>query len=172
MKRQVVPDNFWDLTKLETGTLVYDMVKDGFRLLIMRGPAGWCCYIGVPTHSPLARLEYDDPALSDFDCHGGLTFSNDGDDVWRPAGWWYFGWDYGHAGDWSPIYDEAGINALSAFHKWKFSEIKAEIESAFPQMKELCKNIPKKDMIVESPNRQPVVRNGHKRLIRVRDENT
>ena len=170
MKRQAVPENYWDLARLENGTLVYDIIREGYRLLIMRGPAGWCCYIGVPLDSPLARMDYSDDVLSGFECHGGLTYANDGDDVWRPTGWWYFGWDYGHAGDWSPI-----IGYASAFHtgekKWKFSEIKAEMESAFTQMKELCKNIPKK-LVVEFQNRQPIVRNGHKRLIRVRDENT
>jgi hypothetical protein len=172
MKRQAVPENYWDLTKLEKGTIVYDVVKEGYRLLIMRGPAGWCCYIGVPLDSPLARMGYSDDALAGFECHGGLTYANDGDDVWRPTGWWYFGWDYGHAGDWSPIYDEAGIGGLSSHtgeKKWKFSEVKAQMESAFTQMKEICTNVPNR-LVVGFQNRQPIVRNGHKRMIRINEE--
>ncbi len=175
MERKIVPDNFWDLTKIEKGTILHDVVRDGYRLVIIRGPMAWCCYIGVPLDSPLAHLSYEDEAMSNFACHGGLTYAGVGDDIYRPAGWFYFGWDYGHAGDWSPTYEEVehlskrlGESLSSIFSdgtKWKFSEIKADLEAGFEQMKRLCEGLPK-PRTASAFKSLPLVRNGHKRLIR------
>lgn len=35
-------------------------------------------------------------------CHGGLTFGDEGDDEYRPKGWWWFGFDCAHSGDLLP----------------------------------------------------------------------
>jgi hypothetical protein len=107
-----VPDYFWDFTTLEVGTVVYDKVRNGFRLLIMRGPLSWCSYIGVNQDSPLAGLAYQAVELQGFECHGGLTYSGclappNGDIILHNiiegyvVGSWYLGWDYGHGGDWT-----------------------------------------------------------------------
>lgn len=37
-----------------------------------------------------------------FDVHGGLTYSAMGDGTLRPAGYWWFGFDCSHLGDYSP----------------------------------------------------------------------
>ncbi len=172
MKRQLVPDNFWDLTKIEKGTILHDVVKDGYRLLIVRGPMAWCCYVGVPLGSPLAHLSYEDEAVSNIECHGGLTYAGGGDDIYRPTGWHYFGWDYGHAGDWNPALVEFEKQSgrlgeiLPSLHegekKWKLSEVKADLEAGFEQIKGICESLPKPRTFKSLP----LVRNSHKRLIR------
>lgn len=146
MKRKVVRDDFWDLRKLDLGTVVYDVIIESFRLIIMRGPAGWCSYIGVPFESPLAELPYESDLVSGFECHGGLTFAAPGDDL-RPEGWYYFGWDYGHGGDWTVYSDEMrrdptdrrniGGSLSRAGRKWTFGEVKYDIEEGFLRMKEI-----------------------------------
>ena len=152
MKYQVVSDDFWDLRELEYGTIVYDTVKDWtislLRLLIMRGTMSWCSYIGVALDSPLSGLSYQDDILSGFSCHGGLTFAGEGDDINRPAGWYYFGWDYGHGGDWTSIAKRAVVSLFAAgstspveistdYKRWTFGEVKGEITFNSLQMKEI-----------------------------------
>lgn len=139
MKRQAVHDDFWDLRKIDTGTIVYDVIRECFRLIIIRGPAGWCCYIGVPLNSPLAELSYESDPVSGFECHGGLTFSAPGEGDLRPVGWWYFGWDYSHGGDWTAYSDEIRMLPFNNGRKWKFCEVKHGIEEGFRRMKELEK---------------------------------
>lgn len=88
---------FRELAKDKVGTIYHDEFKDGMRFIILRGPPSLCAYIGIPLEHPLAGQDYDDLPI---DCHGGLTFSGSGnDDVYRPEGFWWYGWDYGHAGD-------------------------------------------------------------------------
>jgi hypothetical protein len=193
MKRKAVPNDFWDLTKLDSGTIVYDIIRgsvpeatrnmspdlssdpsgqnssyietwelevrrardpnrsdNSLRLIIMRGPAGWCCYIGVPLDSPLAGLPYSGE-MDRFECHGGLTFAGAGDGIHRPEGWYYFGWDYAHSGDWTayiasieehsggPISNRTGLPvsfpaSATSLRKWTFGEVKEEIEAGYQQL--------------------------------------
>jgi hypothetical protein len=198
MKRQAVPNDFWDLTKLDSGTIVYDIIRgpdsivsnptnpDGgvglltpsglivspwrllntgldnsLRLIIMRGPAGWCCYIGVPLDSPLAGLPYSGE-MERFECHGGLTFAGPGDGIHRPEGWYYFGWDYAHSGDWTAYFDSIEESARSYnVRKWTFGEVKSEIEADSLQMQELLANLSKSKVF-------PKRFFNRKRLIRIR----
>lgn len=91
------PENDWDkaATELASGTIVRDWVEDGLRCIIMRGPASFNAYIGLPESHPLAGKDYDNIPV---DCHGGLTFSQKGDGPF-PVGYWWYGWDYTHLGD-------------------------------------------------------------------------
>jgi hypothetical protein len=161
-----VPADFWDLTKLEAGTIVYDLQvlldssKPNFRALIIRGPVAWCCYIGVPLSSPLAGLFYSDSPVSEFDCHGGLTFAGYGDDESRPKGWYYFGWDYGHYGDW--IIPISSLYPSDTDRKWTFGEVRYDIEEGLLRMKEIQESMRK------SMNKfMPKFTSYRKRLIRV-----
>lgn len=185
MKYQVVPADFWDLTKLEAGTIVYDThllggrwvilpfsLKQDFRLLIIRGPtATWCCYIGVSLSSPLSGLSYSDSPVSNFQCHGGLTFAGYGDDGIRPGGWYYFGWDYGHYGDWRDMprpYRPMPIQRLGetrpwlADRKWTFGEVRQDIKEGVLRMKEIQESM-KKSII----KFMPIFTSYRRRLIRV-----
>lgn len=80
----------------QVGTIVYDVFDEGARFIVMRGPFHWCGYIGIPQDHPLAGLSYDD--LSFVSAHGGLTYASQGGEHW-PKGYYWYGWDYGHAGD-------------------------------------------------------------------------
>jgi len=60
-----------------------------------------CGYVGIPKGHVFWGIGYEGhneevDAIAD-DIHGGLTYSDKGDD-----GWWYFGFDTAHAGDFTP----------------------------------------------------------------------
>lgn len=82
----------------EVGRVVYDKFDEGLRFIVMRGPVAWCAYVGVPLDHPLAGFSYDD--LPSVEAHGGLTFASEGgrEGSW-PKGYYWYGWDYAHAGD-------------------------------------------------------------------------
>lgn len=79
------------------GAKIRDFLEEatGIRVLVTRGYAGFCCYLGVPAEHLLAGIE--DLHIR---CHGGVTFQEWGAEgsVWEP-GWYWWGWDYQHAGD-------------------------------------------------------------------------
>jgi hypothetical protein len=79
----------------ETITAEIEAGMVSVRGQLRRGPYNLCAYVGVPTDSPTAGWSED---LVPLDVHGGLAFAALGDTDW-PAGWWWYGWDYGHAFD-------------------------------------------------------------------------
>lgn len=70
------------------------LVGTPFRGLIIQGFIGYCAYVGVPEEHWLAEMD-EVP----FECHKGVNFQGKGGDGIRPEGWFWFGWDYQHAGD-------------------------------------------------------------------------
>ena len=84
-----------DCAKDEKGTRYYDGTLEGIRYLVLRGPVSINAYLGIPDNHPMAGMDYDD---IDLDVHGGLTFSKIGDGETWPKGYYWFGWDYAHAG--------------------------------------------------------------------------
>jgi len=59
-----------------------------------------CGYVGIPKEHRFWGVNYDGHReLEDIadNVHGGLTYSQQGDD-----GWWYFGFDTAHADDFAP----------------------------------------------------------------------
>jgi hypothetical protein len=74
--------------------LDYELVGTPFRGLVIRTPFALCAYIGVPKNHWIANM----PELQ-FRCHWGVTFSGEGDGIARPKDFYWYGWDYGHAGD-------------------------------------------------------------------------
>lgn len=68
--------------------------QTGLRGLVLRGPLSWCGYVGAPTDHVLNGLED-----LRFACHYGVNFAAMGDDDPLPAGHFWWGWDYAHAGD-------------------------------------------------------------------------
>ena len=59
-----------------------------------------CGYVGIPKEHRFWGVGYDDDKeLEDIadNVHGGLTYSEQGDD-----GWWYFGFDTAHVEDFAP----------------------------------------------------------------------
>jgi len=75
----------------------------GFKCRIVRNEetGTLCGYVGVPKENRFWGMDYDedDRDLLDIsrEVHGGLTFANGEKD-----GWWYFGFDTNHAGDFAP----------------------------------------------------------------------
>lgn len=68
-----------------------------------------CGYVGVPKENRFWGMEYNGNTDMDLraisrDVHGGFTYSAKGDD-----GWWYFGFDTAHHGDFAPTTIELAI---------------------------------------------------------------
>lgn len=110
------------IAKDEMGTIYHDEFDEGIRFIVMRGPASLCAYAGIPIKHPLAGKDYDDLPV---EAHGGLTFSQKGkggDGCW-PKGYWWYGWDYAHAGDFS-FYSLTGKYSLGLDEKkWIVKEV-------------------------------------------------
>ena len=121
-------DTSWEaVADAEVGHVYYDAIDEGVRILVLRGPVAICAYLGVPSAHPLAGFSYDDIPL---DVHGGLTFGQDGDGSkgdW-PAGWYWYGWDYAHSGDYC-VYDGLRDRNVGA-HQWTPKEVVDEAKSA------------------------------------------
>lgn len=116
----------------KVGEIVKDWIEDGVRCLIMRGPASFCAYLGVPTAHPLAGFDYDSLPL---DCHGGLTFAAKGNGKNHPDDWYWYGWDYAHAGD-RTTYD---LPRFSTERDWFDEEVEKEVELVLYDFKRLVR---------------------------------
>jgi hypothetical protein len=101
------------------------------RGLVKQGPYCLLGYLGVPDgHWAAAAEELG------FDCHGGITFRGEGDGEMLPAGWYWYGWDYGHAFDrivLSPEMRQRMPNDFQALianrggKSWTLEEVKEEL---------------------------------------------
>lgn len=123
-----------DLYRLPVGTILYDKFDGGVRILVQRGPASLCCYVGVPESHPLAGFNYSDLPIR---CHGGLTYSRKGEGVYRPGGFWWYGWDYGHGGDYVFYYIDVYPKYFSDFKKWLLKDVLEDIEDSIYDFKTL-----------------------------------
>jgi len=77
------------------------------RIVRNKNTGSLCGYVGIPKEHRFWGINYDgDRELEDIadNVHGGLTYSQQGDD-----GWWYFGFDTNHYDDFSPAIAEALI---------------------------------------------------------------
>jgi hypothetical protein len=99
----------------ETEPLRWEGEASGFPILAIRHEemGNWTGYVGLPHGHPCHGANYTCPTLSSLDVHGKLTFSNVGDDL-RPSGWWWVGFDCGHAGDFIPAIMEIGLNGVAS----------------------------------------------------------
>jgi hypothetical protein len=125
-----------DYLKLESGTVLVDNTIDDVRYIIMRGPCSLCAYVGIPKGHPLAGVNYDN--LYNYQIprvHGGLTFSDWGNDKYFPNGYWWIGWDYAHYGDMA--FFDYGSYSYSETFPWTVSEVEAEIKNVLPEFKTL-----------------------------------
>ena len=115
----------WEETALdEVGTIYRDWFENNIRCLVMRGPASLCAYLGIPLNHPLANFNYNDIPLN---VHGGLTFGAFGDNEYRPIGYFWYGWDYAHAGDCCFYYNKYPY-LNSDDKKWLVNEVEKEIK--------------------------------------------
>ena len=126
---------FEECAKHEKGKIYLDGFEDGVRKLVMRGPCSLTAYLGIPENHPLANRDYSDIPL---DVHGGLTFSDFGDDkTGREEGFYWYGWDYAH------LWDTAFYHYYAFFDprnkKWTPKEVAKEVELALFDFKKLMK---------------------------------
>lgn len=127
--------SFEELKKRETGAILHDILDEGLRFIVMRGPTSLCAYIGIPIEHPLSGFSYNDLPL---DCHGGLTFSSKGKGKW-PEGFWWYGWDYSHCDDYSFYYDDLTSMKLSKDKKWLVKDVIEDCWNAIYEFKKLMK---------------------------------
>ena len=130
----------WEqVVEAKVGCIFVDRFDEGLRFLIMRGPFHLCAYIGIPMDHPLAKRNYDDLPI---DCHGGLTFAGEGRKrgEW-PAGFYWYGWDYGHCDDYM-ISDHHSVD-YARFNesrtKWGVKEVDDNSWHALYQFKRLMR---------------------------------
>jgi hypothetical protein len=135
--KTALPDTWADVVAAPVGHIFLDRHKDVVRFLIMRGPVALCAYVGVPESHPLAGQDYGNLPV---ECHGGLTFSGKGGYKSFPEGWWWYGWDYGHSGDYATYYDEsplAGLRDRSTGRQWTPKQVDEDSWSALYSFKKL-----------------------------------
>lgn len=123
---EVVSDEGWSqVVEAKSGTIFEDWYEENVRVLVMRGPSALCAYVGLLKDHPLAGLRYD---LILLECHGGLTFSRTGDGKRWPEDYYWYGWDYSHAGDYATYYDDSPrmVTGCQGDKKWTVAEVKEE----------------------------------------------
>ena len=119
----------------KVGEIVADWFDEGLRIIIMRGPVSFCAYIGIPEDHPLAGFDYDDIPVN---AHGGLTFSESGVKYF-PKGYYWYGWDYAHAGD-RCYYEGIKLDNSGEGNKdWTIQEIKEDSWDTIYDFKKLMK---------------------------------
>lgn len=85
-------------------------------------------YIGVPENSILANFDYEKMPL---EVHGGLTYSKKGNDEFLKSGFYWYGWDYAHSGDYAGYYEESDDK------RWTTKEIKDEVSDVSYQLSQI-----------------------------------
>jgi hypothetical protein len=134
-------DEFKKLAKDPVGTIYVDKFEDGVRVLIMRGPASLCAYLGIPESHPLAGFDYNDLPVR---CHGGLTFSSSSrpksESLW-PKGYYWYGWDYAHCDDlcFYSIDDPRWPSYSRDPKAWTVKDVESEIWSVVYDFKKVMK---------------------------------
>jgi len=110
-----------------------DWRQDGLWILVLsNGGRNFCAYIGIPVDHPLAGFDYE---LLPVTCNGGLTFAGEGDGEYRPEGYYWYGWDYAHSGDFNWWGDNEQPRADEK--DWTLKEIKDDAWSAIYDMGKL-----------------------------------
>lgn len=115
------------------GTIFIDQFDEGLRLIVLRGPCSLCAYVGIPAEHPLAGHSYDDLPVQ---VHGGLTYARAATESnsFLPEGMFWYGWDYGHSGDFS-FYDKAGDSGKH----WTPAEVVSDSWSGLYDFRHLLK---------------------------------
>lgn len=111
--------------------------KAGYHAIIKRQEMGHLCgYIGVPKTHKRYGLAYDDV---DVLVHGGLTFSESGEQMGWDEDLWYFGFDCAHSGDLVPELNKYRSDSFSSQDVYRTVDyVHAELDSLFAQLQELA----------------------------------
>lgn len=139
---KIIEDNCptWEeLVKMKQGTIIKQWEQSEIQCLIVRGASGLCAYFGINLNHPLTKIKYEDINLN---CHGGVTYSGIGEGTCRSEKYYWIGWDYSHAYDYSFYYDEFPLGDFdhSTDKKWLPKEVEMEMKQLLPEFKELMLN--------------------------------
>ena len=121
--------------------VVFDEFDEGIRFVIMSLYSHFTAYVGIPSDHPLAGFDYDDVPLS---AHYGLTYSDYGGKH-LPKGYYWYGWDYTHAGDYhypgeKMIKENPDLFKKGADEKdWTLGEVKKDSWETIYEFKKLVK---------------------------------
>ncbi|MCC5611441.1 hypothetical protein LC612_33045, partial [Nostoc sp. CHAB 5834] len=110
--------------------------ETGFRVLVRRSDFCWCAYLGVRKDNPLADLDE-----LNFDCHWGINFRKWGlpGSPWE-EGWFWYGWDYGHAFD---------VTNFPGFSEEEMQEAFPELHARMKAIFEGMPRVPRKDWTLD-----------------------
>lgn len=130
----------WEqVSKAESGTIFLDKFDEGIRFIIMKGGSSLCAYAGIPIDHPLSGFNSDDLPI---EAHGGLTFcgGSDASDKF-PKGFYWYGWDYAHSGDYCDYYDKPPLigRDRSDETKWLPKMVEKDSWSTLYELKKLVK---------------------------------
>jgi hypothetical protein len=103
--------------------IVADWFDGGVRIIIMSLHSHFTVYFGIPENHPLAGFSYNDLPIS---VHGGLTFAHKGDDKYLPVGFFWYGWDYAHVGDFT-YFEGIEQTPFKNDRDWTLKEVKDDI---------------------------------------------
>lgn len=92
-----------------------------------------CCYVKIPKDHPVYEKGYDEPPVYYIECHGGITFAQNGYhpnciQIEPKDGFW-IGWDYNHYMDFSGLFPHENMK------KWTTEEMYEEVQSVIKQLK-------------------------------------
>lgn len=136
---QEYPGFLSDITLVDKGTIVRNKKIGNLRFVILRANFSWTAYVGVPEEHELAGKDYDS---IDVDCHGGLTYAGKGGDGFLPKGYYWFGWDYAHLGDYTWYEaDDYHPKFLDRTNdkKWTIEQVEHDSKETIKQFQELVK---------------------------------
>jgi hypothetical protein len=114
--------------------------ENGIKYVIKSLGTHPVAYIGIEENHPLAGFDYEEIPI---DVHGGFTFSRKGDGEYLPKGYWWYGWDYAHSGDFSGYYEADSYLAKNS-KKYTIDDIKNDVWSATYFFEKLKKILEKK----------------------------
>ena len=131
-KAEITRDEWNEVVKATPGHIFEDRFDGPCRFMILRGPVSLCAYLGVPKGHPLWGMHHTHLHLQ---CHGGLNYSGEGGEC-LPNGFWWYRWDYAHAGDFA-IFD-GPTHLSSGAKKWTVEEVKEDTWATIDQFKKLA----------------------------------
>ena len=110
----------------------------GLKCLILRNPELLQLngYVALPPEHPCYGKAYDD---IDVEVHGGLTFASEGDGEKWEKGYWWVGFDCGHAGDLVPLISELPLISeypIPGIYR-NFAYVRAQIKNLAEQLVKL-----------------------------------
>ena len=109
------------------------------RFIVMRGSCSLWAYVGIPNEHPLAGHSYKDLPIR---AHGGLTFGSKGDGEkgkYRPRGFFWYGWDYSHSGDYAFFYDKDPVFESIGDRRWLAEDVIEDSWGAIYDFKKLMR---------------------------------